>query len=165
MNKKYKRALMWTLYGALFILILLLQTSVLGSRRIWGAKLSLLPVAVVCIAMWNGHEAGGLFGLLAGLIWTWSGGNDGSAAIVTFTVCGILAGYLFDSVFARHFLPAVFISLGALVLHQTTDFLLHWYLADQTIPWSWLLIQIFFSLPLCVVLYPLTKLIRKAGGD
>lgn len=165
MNNKYRRALMWALYGALFVLTLLIQTSVFGRHRFFGTKLSFLPVAVVCVALWCGHEAGGLFGLLAGLVWSWAGGSDGATAIVTFALCGILAGYLCDAVYSRRLLPALLLSLGGLVLHQTADFLIQWYLADQAIPWSWLLIQIGLSLPSCLILFPLTKLIRKAGGD
>lgn len=164
MNNKYRRALMWALYGALFVLTLLIQTSVFGRQRFFGTKLSFLPVAVICISLWCGHEAGGLFGLLAGLVWSWSGGSDGAVSIVTFAACGILAGYLCDAVCSQRFVSAVLLSLGGLILHQTADFLLHRYLTDQIIPLRWLLIQIILSLPACLVLYPLTKLIRKAGG-
>lgn len=156
---------MWVLFGALFILVLLVQTTVFGRQRFWGAKLSFLPVCVVCTAIWCGHEAGGLFGLLAGLVWSWSGGSDGSAAIVTFSVCGVLAGYLCDAVFSGRLLSALLLSLGGLILHQSSDFLLHLYLTEQPIPFYWLLLQIGLSLPSCLLLYPLTKLIRKAGGD
>ena len=156
---------MWVLYGFLFVLTLLIQTSVFGRHRFFGTKLSFLPVAVVCICLWCGHEAGGLFGLLAGLGWAWAGGSDGTTAIVTFALCGILSGYLCDAVFSRRFLPALLLSLGGLILHQTSDFLIHWYLSEQSIPWSWLLIQIGLSLPAGLILFPLTKLIRKVGGD
>jgi len=48
MNNRYRRAVMWALYSLLFLLVLLIQTVVLGDQRFYGAKLSLLPVAIVC---------------------------------------------------------------------------------------------------------------------
>ena len=70
MDKQYRKVLMWVLYGLLFLLVMLVQTTVLGRTRFWGVKLNLIPVTIVCIAMGTGHEAGGLFGLIAALqIW------------------------------------------------------------------------------------------------
>lgn len=165
MNNNYRRILMWALYGALFVLVLLLQTVVFGDLRFDGAKLSFLPVAVVCITVFTGHEAGGLFGLVAGFFWACAGGQDGHIAIVTFTVCGIAAGWLCDAYCARRFIPAIFLSLAALTLHQTTVFLLQRWIADAVVPWSWLWTQILLSWPAVLILCPVCKLIRKAGGD
>ena len=166
MNNRYRRAVMWALYSLLFLLVLLIQTVVLGDQRFHGAKLSLLPVAVVCITMFTGHEAGGLFSLLAALFWAGTGADDGSLSIVTFTVCGILAGYLCDAYYARHFFPALVMSLCALILHQSAAFLFKFYLNGmEPALWRWLPAQIGLSLIACPVLYLPCKLIRKAGAD
>jgi len=166
MNNRYRRAVMWALYSLLFLLVLLIQTVVLGDQRFYGAKLSLLPVAIVCITMFTGHEAGGLFALLAALFWTGTGAEDGSLSLVTFTVCGVLAGYLCDAYYARRFFPALVMSLCALVLHQGVVFLLKFYLNGMDAAlWQWLPAQILLSLIACPILYPLCRLIRKAGGD
>jgi len=165
-NNKFRGSIMWALYALLFVFVLLIQTVVLGDQRFYGAKLSFLPVAVVCITMFTGHEAGALFGLLAAVFWSWTGAEDGSLSIVTFTVCGVAAGYLCDAYFARRFLPALGLSLCALLLHQTAVFLLKYYFSGiDAALWQWLPAQIALSLPACLILYPLAKLIRKAGAD
>ena len=48
MHATYKNALMWTLYGVLFLLIAVLQTVVFGRARFFGVKLTLIPV---CLAL------------------------------------------------------------------------------------------------------------------
>ena len=112
---------------------------VLGDQRFHGAKLSLLPVAVVCITMFTGHEAGGLFGLLAALFWSGTGAEDGSLSIVTFAVCGVAAGYLCDAYFARRLIPALGLSLCALAVHQGASFLLKYYISGMDAAlWRWL---------------------------
>ena len=165
MQHNYCRVIMWAVYGLFFLLISLLQTVVFGDLRIGGAKLCLLPVAVVCVAACNGHESGALFGLLAGLFWALSGGQDGPVAMVTFTVCGIFSGWLCDSLFARRFLPSIFLSLGALVVHQSVFFLLQRWIGGAVVPAQWLWRSVLLSWPSAVVMSPLCKLIRKAGGD
>ena len=165
MQHNYRRVIMWAVYGLFFLFILLLQTVVLGDLRLGGAKLSLLPVAVICVTVCCGHEEGGLFGLLAGFFWACAGGQDGTLAIVTFPVCGIFAGWLCDSLFARRFFPAVFLSLGALVLHQGIFFLLQQWLSAADVPAGWLWRSVLLSWPAVVVMSPICKLIRKAGGD
>ena len=56
-NHRYRILLKWCLYSALFLLVLLLTTVVLGSRTFLGVKLSLVPVYVACVACREGHEA------------------------------------------------------------------------------------------------------------
>jgi len=165
MQQNYRRIIMWAVYGLFFLFILLLQTVVFGDLRLGGAKLSLLPVALICITVYNGHEAGGLFGLLAGFFWACAGGQDGTLAMVTFTVCGIVAGWLCGTLFARRFFPAVFLSLGALVLHEGIFFLLQRWTAGADVPASWFSLSVLCSWPAVLVCCPICKLIRKAGGD
>ena len=149
----------------LFLFTMLLQTVVFGHLRVWGVKLSLLPVAVVCIAMHTGHEGGGLFGLLAALVWQFTGADDGSLALISFTLCGILAGWLCDSVCARRAAVALGLSLAALVLHEGAAFLMKFYLesADFSLI-RWVPLTALLSVLACPVLYPLAKAIGKVGG-
>ena len=61
MHATYKNALMWTLYGVLFLLIAVLQTVVFGRARFFGVKLTLIPVCLACVAMLAGAEAEALY--------------------------------------------------------------------------------------------------------
>lgn len=156
---------MWALFALLYLLVILLQTTLFGRVRPLGVKLDLMPVVVVCIALQVGHEAGGFFGLLAGFVWYATGADDGILAMVTFTVFGILAGWLCDNVFSRRFLPALLLTLGALLCHETAVFLLKFYLggASGTL-FLWALLTTALSLPACPLIYLAAKAMRKAGG-
>lgn len=164
MNKTYRNTIMWALYALLFLAVMVIQTVILGKHRFWGAKLSLIPVAVACIAMQVGHEPGAVFALAASLVWCLTGADGGSVGIVTLTVTGILAGYLCDAVYARRLIPALCLSLGAVLLHEGVLFLVKYYLNEASLGLCrWLPIQAGLSILACPVLYPLAKLIRKAG--
>lgn len=166
MDKQYRRVLMWVLYGLLFLLVMLLQTTVFGRVRFFGVKLNLIPVTIVCIAMGVGHEAGGLFGLIAAFCWYAAGAEDGSAAMITFTLTGILAGYLCDSYLQPRLLPTLSLSLGALLLHEGALFCLRFYLGSAELSLiRWIFLTAVLSLPVCPVLYLLAKSIRKVGGN
>lgn len=164
-SQVYRKYLMWGLYALLFLAVLLIQEIPLGRQRFFGAKLNLMPMTVVLITMHLGHEVGGLFGLLAGCFWCMSGADDGSAAILTWTVLSIAAGYLCDVMFPRRFLPALALSLAALLFHGGIVFLLNVLLTGA--PWSLCLqtlISAGLSLLACPVLYFLCRAIGKVVG-
>ena len=165
MKQKSRTYLMWGLYALLFLLFMMVQTTLFGRVRFFGTKLNLLPAVVVCVAMWSGHEAGGLFGLLAAWVWYASGGEDGIMAMISFTVMGILAGYLCSAVFPRRFVPAMGLCLCALLGHELTRFGLKFYLngADFSLL-RWSLTTVVITLPVCPVIYLLAKAVGKAGG-
>ena len=78
MHATYKNALMWTLYGVLFLLIAVLQTVVFGRARFFGVKLTLIPVCIACVSMLAGAEAGALYGLCCGTVWCFTGAAGGA---------------------------------------------------------------------------------------
>ena len=94
MHATYKNALMWTLYGAFFLLLTVLQTVVFGRARFFDVKLSILPVCIACVAMLCGAEAGALYGLCCGTVWCFTGASGGALHIVLMTICGAVIGYL-----------------------------------------------------------------------
>lgn len=164
MNQRYKQLIKWALYAALFLAVMLVQTVVCGRMRFGGVKLDLMPVVVTCIGLWTGHEAGGLFGLIAGLIWSWTGADDGSLAIVSFTLMGILAGWLCDAVFSRRFFPALLLCLSACLAHELILFLLKYYLQGASLSLIvWAPVTAALSVLTAPVLYLLAKAIGKVG--
>ena len=165
MHATYKNALMWTLYGALFLLLAVLQTVVFGRPRFFGVKLSLIPVCVACVAMLAGAEAGALYGLCCGAVWCFTGAGGGAMHIVLLTVCGAVIGYLCDRYLVRRLLSAVLMSLLALVFCQTILFLLQCYLGTIRISTAYTLpIQIGLSLLSCPLIYLGAWAIRKVGA-
>ena len=165
MHATYKNALMWTLYGVLFLLIAVLQTVVFGRARFFGVKLTLIPVCIACVSMLAGAEAGALYGLCCGTVWCFTGAAGGAMHIVLLTVCGAVIGYVCDRYLVRQLLSAVLTSLLALVFCQTILVLLQCYLGTVHIGMiAALPIQIGLSLLACPLLYLGAWAIRKVGA-
>ena len=164
MNQRNRTILMWAFFALIYLLVMLVQTTLFGRVRLLGVKLNLMPIVIVCIAMHVGHESGGLFGLIAGFFWYAAGADDGALAMVTYTVFGILAGWLCDTILRRRYLPAVTLSLAALALHEGSRFLLKFYLggADRRLI-IWVPVITCLSLLTSPVIYLLVKAARKVG--
>ena len=166
MTQRSRNLIMWGLYALLFLAVLLVQTVVFGRMRFFGVKLNLMPVVIVCVGLWTGHEAGGLFGLLAALAWFLTGADDGSLSIVSFTLSGILAGWACDNLFRRRLFPCLVLCLAALLAHEGVLFLLKFFLegADSALA-LWVPVTAGLSLLTAPVIYLLSKAIGKAGGN
>ena len=165
MHATYKNALMWTLYGVLFLLIAVLQTVVFGRARFFGVKLTLIPVCIACVSMLAGAEAGALYGLCCGTVWCFTGAAGGAMHIVLLTVCGAVIGYICDRYLERQLLSAILMSLLALVFCQTLLFLFQCYLGTIYIGTIYTLpIQIGLSLLSCPLIYLGAWAIRKVGA-
>ena len=165
MNATYKNALMWTLYGAFFLLLTVLQTVVFGRARFFDVKLSILPVCIACVAMLCGAEAGALYGLCCGTVWCFTGASGGALHIVLMTICGAVIGYLCDRYLVRRLLSALIMSLLALTVCQTILFLFQCYLGTIYIGTIYTLpIQIGLSLLSCPLIYLGAWAIRKVGA-
>lgn len=128
MRKTYKNALMWALYGVLFLFMTVFQTVTFGRMRLFGVKLSLIPVTAACIAMHVGGESGAIFGLAAGLFWCLAGAAGGAIHIVLLALCGAVVGYVCDRYLRRNLLSALLMSLGCLIFCQGVLFLVQVFL-------------------------------------
>ena len=121
--------------------VFVIQGVVFGRTRYFGTKLSLLPVALACIAMHAGAENGGVFGLAAGTFWCLSGGDGAGLLILLCTLCAVAVGYLCDRYLNRNFLSALMMSLLTLIVMQGLLFLFKRYLGQTGEEgWSILLI-------------------------
>lgn len=161
MEKRTKTALMWGLFALFFLLVLVIQTVVLGRVRVNGAKFQLLPMVLVCLAMWTDHEKAALFGLAAGLLWQLTGAEDGTVCMVTFPLFGAVAGWLFDSWLPRRFLPGMVVCLAACLVQESVVFLLKFYV--EALPLA-LGGRVFVTVGLGIVAAPVIYLLGKAIG-
>lgn len=164
MNQRTKKVLMWALYALLFLAVLTVQNMLLGRLRVFGAKLNVMPLVMVCVGLWTGHEKGGLYGLIAGVLWQMTGADDGALAIISYPLCAILSGWLCDNVFPRRIWPALILSLGALLCHEGAAFLLKYYLegADLSLFYR-VAVTALCSALVCPAVYLLAKGIGKVG--
>ena len=88
--RQWLRILRWTLYAALFLLALLVQTVVFGNRTILGAHPDLVAIVITCVCLREGPERGGTFALIASLVWCLSGIDQGSVCLLVLTVLPVL---------------------------------------------------------------------------
>ena len=104
--RQWLRILRWTLYAALFLLALLVQTVVFGNRTILGAHPDLVAIVITCVCLREGPERGGTFALIASLVWCLSGIDQGSVCLLVLTVLPVLGSILCRAVLANRFLPS-----------------------------------------------------------
>ena len=159
MRKTYKNALMWALYGVLFLFMTVFQTVTFGRMRLFGVKLSLIPVAAACVARHGGGGSGAIFGLAAGAA-------GGAIHIVLLALCGAVVGYVCDRYLRRNLLSALLMSLGCLIFCQGVLFLVQVFLGHVGFGAGLLpvLRQIGLSLLAAPPVYLAAWLIRKAGA-
>ena len=165
MREKYKNALMWALYAALVLLVLVVQTVSFGRPRFFGVKLCFVPVLTACVAMHVGSERGAVFGMACGLVWALSGADGGALHIVLLTVCGAAAGYLCDRYLVRNLVSALMMSLMCLLISQLILYLFKCFVSTIGIQGLGpALAQVGLSLLLCPPVYLAAWAIRKAGA-
>ena len=157
MRERYKNALMWALYAALVLFVLVVQTVSFGRPRFFGVKLCFVPVLVACVSMHVGSEAGGVFGMACGLLW--------ALHIVLLTLCGAVVGYLCDRYLVRNLVSALLMSLLCLIFCQLVLFFFKCIVTSigmqGMLP---VLAQVGLSLLLCPPVYLAAWAIRKAGA-
>ena len=167
MSHRYRTVLKWTLYSLGLLLVLLVNTVVLGGRTFLGTKLSLLPVYAACVACREGHESGGVFALAAALLWALSGVEGGAVFVLMLPLAAVIAGYFPATYLTRTLLPALGGCLLTLVLCEGAVFLQRLYMGaalPANAP-ALLGLQIGFSLIPAPLFWWLTRLIGKAGGS
>ncbi len=115
MVSQQRIVLKWIFYGALALLALLLQTSVVAEVRLLGVQFCILPVAAACVAAREGKDNGALYGLCCGVFWTLSSGNYGPIYILSLTAGGALCGVACDLWLRRGLLSSLLLSFCMLL--------------------------------------------------
>ena len=90
-QKQRKGLLKWSLYGALLLVLSLLQDVVLCRVHLWGATTELVPVGIFLICILEGAESGSIFALVSSLLYLFSGTAAGpySMVFITFLAVGV----------------------------------------------------------------------------
>ena len=110
-------ALRYTVSVSILLLVIaVLQSSVFGKLRIFGAVPDLMICTVLIIAFFFGQYAGAITGIGAGWLIEAIGGGTGILILpVIYLLCGYLTGYLAKSASARRY-PVYLIYLGIVLL-------------------------------------------------
>ena len=145
---------------------MMVSTVILGNRTFFGAKLSLVPVYVTCVACWEGHEAGGFFALACALVWALSGASGGAVFVLTLPVAAVVAGFFCTTYLTRSLLPAMAGCLLALALCEGGVLVQRLYM-DAALPSNapaLLAVTVGLSMVTAPVQWWLVRLFGKVGG-
>lgn len=164
-RKQWLFFLRWATYSALFFVTLVLQGTILSRFTIFGVRLNLLPPCIVCVAMQEGQERGGVFALCASVFWALSGGDFGYISVVSWTFCAIICAWLCRAFFYHTLLSCVVCSLGTLLLTESCIFLLRALLGSVLLIqfFAVLLPSVLLSLLGCPAFYYLVHFIARIG--
>ena len=162
--RQWLRILRWTLYAALFLLALLVQTVVFGNRTILGAHPDLVAIVITCVCLREGPERVGTFALIASLVWCLSGIDQGSVCLLVLTVLPVLGSILCRAVLANRFLPSLLVCFVTLAVEQGLILLMKHFFAG--VAWEQAgraLRCLLVTLPVQPAVYGLVKCIAKIG--
>ena len=155
------------LYALLLLASILIQEAAFGALNLKYVP-CIVPIAVVSVALFEGMETGGIFGLCTGCLWAWSGALSyyGAWTIVSLTVSAIAAGYMEERFLLNGWKTVLSVSAPALVLTDGLRVLVM--SINGTLPASAFIMSFLpcalFSLVFCVIFYPLARVISKIGG-
>ena len=106
------------------LLAMALQGTILSRLSIFGVKLNLLPACIICVALQEGQERGGVFALCASTVLALAGADFGYLSIAVLTFSAVFCAWLCRALF-YHTLPSTALCcLGAWLVNETCIFLL-----------------------------------------
>lgn len=101
---------------AFVFLVFVMQSTVFTHLRIFGAMPLLIPVASVCISLFEGSERGGVMGLICGILCDLSFNQPTIEFTLTLTIIGVGTGILCEQLLDRGFPSSLVCSACALVI-------------------------------------------------
>lgn len=154
--------------AAVILAALLIQTTVIGPLRLWGARPDLLVLAVVALAMSSGPVSGALFGFWAGLAADLLLELPVGVSALVYTLIGYAVGvarvYMVSqsvlvpaAVAGAASLASVWLSGAVLRMLDLSEF--SWLFVAQTAP-----LVALFNLLLAPVVYPLVSSVAERAG-
>ena len=121
---QWRHIFRWVLYSLLLLGTILLQTVLLGKNGVFGSHPDLVAVVIICVAVAEGPERGGMFALIASTFWALSGIERGAIQIACLTVMPVTSSYLSRKLLSAPYLTSLVTCGGTLLVAQTLSFLL-----------------------------------------
>lgn len=107
----------YIIYVALIVFSSILQNSPGGIPEIFGARAFLLLSVCVSIAMFEREIAAAIFGVVSGVLWDISSGNDGFNALVLLLICATCS-LLISHFMRNNVLTALVLGSGSVVIYN-----------------------------------------------
>ena len=158
--------LRWTLFGALCVLALLVQDTMLYWVNISGAGTDLVPCVILMITCLQGAEQGCVFSLVASLLYYFSGSAPGPYVVPLITVFAVLA-VIFRQACLRQGFFSILISTGlGMLCYEMVLFGIGLFLKHTLPQWTFaMVLTALLSLVAVPVAYPIARAISKIGGE
>ena len=162
-QRQWRGILKWSLHSLLFLLVLTFQDVVLAKHPVFGVKLSLVPLLLICVCIREGPEGGGLFTLLAALFWCLSGADYGNVSLAVVPIGAILSSILLRSVFQPGILTTALCCLAVGLCNDLLIFGFKLVFSSVAIRYLWQTLLPGAVLSLCGLLpiYPVVRAIHK----
>jgi cell shape-determining protein MreD len=160
-----RRAVMIVVVHALFLIIVyIVQSLVFPFVNAMPTIPLLLPLAAAGAAMFEGGARGAAMGLIAGALCDLSFNKPIAAFALLLTVVCLIIGVLAETVLARNFLSYLVVGFLTLVICAFAQMftLLFFEHADLRALLIEALRQTLISMPFCIVIYPVAKVMYKA---
>lgn len=168
MSSKATSRVKAVLYAVVLIFAELLQTSVFGELQLSISPCA-MPVAVACIALFEGAEKGSIYGLAGGCIWAWSSALSyyGAWCIVALALVGAVSGLITERFLLRGVKTAL--CMGVLAVLLTEGFYVLVRSFAGTLPagafFTRFIPGFLLSMLLCLCFYAIVSLISRIGGS
>lgn len=166
-RRQWLAILKWSVYAALLVMTIVIQSAILARTPVFGVKLQLVPILLCCVCVREGPERGGLFVLLGSLFYSQSGVEHGNIMILSLTVLCVLSAVLCSALLVSRFPSVAMCCFFTLLLNEGLLFPLKLVLsgvAPENL-WRVLLPCVGLSMLAFPLLYLLVKAISKIGGE
>lgn len=165
-KKQQKTLLKWVFYGAMLVLLSVIQDVLLSKARLFGATSELIPCAIFLICILEGAHTGSIFSLVASLLYFFSGTAPGPYSMVAITFLAIGVCIFRQAFLQESFSSAFLCATVAMVLYVLCNFAFGLFLGLTTgVRIFGFLLTAVLTLPSIPVLYPIFKAIGSFGGQ
>ncbi len=167
LTPKQRRSLMkWSLYGALLLLMSLVQDAVMSRVQLRGGTTDLVACGILLICLLQTPDSGGIFALVGSALYVFSGSAQGYYCIVLLTFIGVLLNILRHALLSKRFRSIALCMIVGLAAYELAVFAFGLFLGDTYA--GRLYVPLFtaaWSLAAVPVIYPVAFLIGKIGGE
>lgn len=164
--KQRRTILKWVLYGAVLLVLSVVQDVILSRVQLYGATTDLVPCGIFLICILEGAESGSIFSLIAAMLYLFSGTAPGPYCIVYITVLAVFLSMFRQGYLRKGFGAAMLCSCIAVMMYELAVFVTGLFLgmtiADRIGAFC---LTGGLSLIAAPVLYPILRGIEKIGGN
>ena len=160
------KILKWTLIALLMLALSLLQDVLLSRLSILGATTDLVSCGIFLIVLLLEPEQGGIFALIASVLFYFSGTSPGPYTIAVLTALSLLLNILRHAFLQRTFSSVLLCATAGLLIYQMLVFCVGLFLNFTTAArLPVFLITAGLSAAVIPLLYPVILAVSKIGGE